>query len=369
MATISGQPNIDIIFTQKAVTAVNRSERGVLCVLVQDAKNENSTPTKFVYKFETDIDDSDYTDPIVLRAIKRCFLTAVNKVYVLRGNENTTLKDYTDVMEKMKYNYVCTTVDKLQQELGNYVKTFNTKSKGKKIVAVVHDITTADSKYIINVKGDWVHDAINNVKENMVNYLPRLGSLLANLPMNRSITYYTLTDIDDVDASFLDGDTTTYDSLVDKGYLTIFIDDDVVKVGRGVNSLVSITSTDTEDMRKIIIVESMNLILEDLYTTFKDYYVGKYKNHLDNQRLFITSVNAYFRTLAGEEILDHEFDNRSKVDIETQRNAWLSIGKTEAEDWSDAKVEEMTFKSYVYLEANIKILDAIEDLKFTIEMA
>lgn len=366
MATISGQPNIDIIFTQKAVTAVNRSERGVLCLLVQDEHNEANTPTKFVYKFETDINDSDFTAEN-LRAIKRCFLTAVNKVYVLRGNENTTLKEFTDVMEKLKYNYVCTTVEKIQQELGNYVKTFNVKSKGKKVVAVVKDITTADSKYIINVKGDWVHDAINKTQVTMTEYLPRLASLLCNLPMNRSITYYTLTDIDDVDSSFIDGDNVTYDSLVDKGYLTIFVDDEDVKVGRGVNSLVSITSTDTEDMRKIIIVESMNLILEDLYTTFKDYYVGKYKNHLDNQRLFITSVNAYFRTLAGEEILDPEFDNRAKVDIETQRNAWLSIGKAEAEDWSDTKVEEMTFKSYVYLYANIKILDAIEDLKFTIE--
>lgn len=368
MATISGQPNIDIIFTQKAVTAVNRSERGVLCVLVQDNNNADSTPTKFVYKYETDITDSDFSAEN-LRTLKRCFLTAVNKVYVLRGNENTTLKEFTDVMEKLKYNYVCTTVEKYQQELGNYVKTFNVKSKGKKVVAVVKDITTADSKFIINVKGDWVHDAINKMQVTMIEYLPRLASLLCNLPMNRSITYYTLTDIDDVDSSFIDGDNVTYDKLVDKGYLTIFVDDEVVKVGRGVNSLVSITSTDTEDMRKIIIVESMNLILEDLYTTFKDYYVGKYKNHLDNQRLFITSVNAYFRTLADEEILDPEFDNRAKVDIDKQRNAWLSIGKAEAEDWSDAKVEEMTFKSYVYLYANIKILDAIEDLKFTIEMA
>lgn len=368
MATISGQPNIDIIFTQKAVTAVNRSERGVLCVLVQDNNNAESTPTKFVYKYETDINADDFSTEN-LRTLKRCFLTAVNKVYVLRGNENTTLKEFTDVMEKLKYNYVCTTVEKYQQELGNYVKTFNVKSKGKKVVAVVKDITTADSKYIINVKGDWVHDAINDIQDTMINYLPRLASTLCNLPMNRSITYYTLTDIDDVDSSFINGDTVTYDSLVDKGYLTIFVDDEVVKVGRGVNSLVSLTSTDTEDMRKIIIVESMNLILEDLYTTFKDYYVGKYKNHLDNQRLFITSVNAYFRTLAGEEILDPEYDNRAKVDIDKQRNAWLSIGKSEAEDWSDTKVEEMTFKSYVYLYANIKILDAIEDLNMQIEMA
>ena len=33
-----GLPNIDIVFTQKAVTAVQRSERGVLAVIMQDSK-------------------------------------------------------------------------------------------------------------------------------------------------------------------------------------------------------------------------------------------------------------------------------------------------------------------------------------------
>ena len=33
-----GLPNIDIVFKQKAVTAILRSERGILAVLVQDTK-------------------------------------------------------------------------------------------------------------------------------------------------------------------------------------------------------------------------------------------------------------------------------------------------------------------------------------------
>jgi hypothetical protein len=116
-------------------------------------------------------------------------------------------------------------------------------------------------------------------------------------------------------------------------------------------------------------VEAMNLILEDIYNTFKDYYVGKYKNSYDNQCLFISAVNTYFRQLAREEILDPSFDNVSFVDVETQRDAWLATGKTEAADWTEAQVKEMTFKSWIYLAGNIKILDAIEDLKFRITMA
>ena len=54
--------------------------------------------------------------------------------------------------------------------------------------------------------------------------------------------------------------------------------------------------------------------------------------------------------------------------MESQRSAWLSIGKTEAIDWDENKVKNMTYKSTVFLQGNIKILDAIEDLKFEIEM-
>ena len=146
-------------------------------------------------------------------------------------------------------------------------------------------------------------------------------------------------------------------------------DEDVVKVARGVNSLTTFTSIDTEDMRKIIIVEAMNMILQDIFSTFKEQYIGKYKNSYDNQCLLISAINTYFRQLAREEILAPEFENIAYVDVETQREAWLSIGKTEAEDWNEAEVKNMTFKSFVFLAGQVKILDAIEDLKFVITMA
>ena len=82
----------------------------------------------------------------------------------------------------------------------------------------------------------------------------------------------------------------------------------------------------------------------------------------------MSSVNTYFRELQREEILDPEFDNRSFVDVEKQRDAWLAIGKQEASDWSIEKVKRMTFKSNVFLAGDIKILDAMEDLRFTINM-
>ena len=358
-------PNIDIIFTQKAVTAVQRSERGVLCVILKDTQQATGIK-KFVYRRLADIDEKDY-DTVNLTVLKRAFDVAVNKVYVLRCNAETVLADIVKELDKIKFNYVCTNVKALQQELANQVVQYNKDNQGHKCVAVVSEATQADSKYVINLKGTGgtLKDGTTVKAED---YLVRIASTLCNLPMNRSLTYYVFEDLASWDDSYLDTEHPIGD-WISKGWLTLINDDDEVKCGRAINSLTTFTSTDTEDMSYIIIVEAMNLIIEDIDTTFKDYYVGKYKNTLSNQRLFITSVNAYFRQLMREEVLDDSYNNRAYVDIESQRLAWLGIGKTEAEDWDENKVQQMTFRTNVFLGGEAKISNAMEDLRFTIALA
>lgn len=360
-----GLPNIDIVFKQKAVTAVLRSERGILAILVADEKQTEGVK-RFTYKRGADVSDKDYSAENYT-AIKRAFDVAVNKVHVFRYASTVELKDVFKEVEKVRINYICTNVKANQQELANYARQYNNDNQGHKIVCVVANIETADSKYIINLKGTG-----GTLKDDKAvtaeDYVIRIASTLCNLPMNRSLTYYVFSDLKTWDDSYIDSEN-PIGAWITKGYLTLVNDDDEVKCGRAVNSLVTFTSTDTEDMSHIIIVESMNLILEDIYTTFKDYYVGKYKNTLSNQRLFISSVNSYFRTLQGEEILDDAYDNHAGIDIETQRNAWTGIGKTEAEDWTDLKVQQMSFRTNVYLAGDVKITNCMEDLHFEIALA
>lgn len=358
-------PDINIIFTQKAVTAVQRSERGVLCVIVKDTQQTTGIK-KFVYKRLADITTTDY-ETANYTALKRAFDVAVNKVYVLRCSEASKLTDIVKELDKVKFNYVCTNVKALQQDLANQIVQYNQNNQGHKCVCVASELTTADSKYVINLKGTGgtLKDGTTVKAED---YLIRIASTLCNLPMNRSLTYYVFEDLASWDDTYLTTEAPIGKWITD-GWLTLINDDDEVKCGRAINSLHTFTSTDTEDMSYIIIVEAMNLIIEDIYTTFKDYYVGKYKNTLSNQRLFITSVNAYFRQLMREEVLDDAYDNHAYVDIESQRLAWLGIGKTEAEDWDDNKVQQMTFRTNVFLGGEAKISNAMEDLKFTIALA
>ena len=147
----------------------------------------------------------------------------------------------------------------------------------------------------------------------------------------------------------------------------MFNDDEVVKIARGINSL---TTTDglnlTEDMKYIDIVETMDLINDDISNAFIETYLGKYKNNYDNQMLFVSAINSYFTDLENELILDNNYNNTVTIDTETQRNSWIGVGKTEAADWDDVTIKNNTFKRSVFLKGDIKILGAMEDLKFTV---
>lgn len=369
-----GLPSIEVIFKQLAVTAVTRSERGVAVIILRD--DTNNTPAegrKDLYKYETDIKDAEYTADNLL-VLSRCWYDAVYTIWVVKIPVDADFSIATSILESIKYNYVCATSGKDQQALASYIKTKNANTPGKMYFAVTYNATVTDSKFIINMpqyNGDFTEqytDDDGNTATRTVapmDWLPRLTVRLSTLPLNRSITYYVFPELATVPN--IATDIKSIDDWIDDGYLVLINDEDKVKCGRGVNSLISYTKSDTEDMSSILIMESIALMTADIYTTYKDTYVGKFKNKLDNQMLFITSVNAYFRSLTSDEageILDNSYQNRCEINVAAQRNAWLETGKAEAADWDDDKVKAMSFKRKVFILARVKILDAMEDLQF-----
>ena len=68
-------------------------------------------------------------------------------------------------------------------------------------------------------------------------------------------------------------------------------------------------------------------------------------------------------------MLDPNFNNVAGVDVEAQREQWISTGAPEAADWTEQKVKNMTFRDNVNLAGNVKILDAMENLTFNITLA
>lgn len=352
-----GLPKIEIIFKQLAVTAVKRSQLGIVGLIVKEPSKNWDVK---VYKDITDIKDGDYTANTVA-LVKDTFEYTPNKVFVFNVGSGTL----TDTLKKVaqeRVNWLGLGYDGKDGDTATLVSWIKSVRKaGKTYKAVVFNATKPDNKGIVNLMNDKVTFVDNRGEVDGWQYVPTVLGMLAGLPMTRSATSFLCGNLKDV-SIFNDIDDT-----IDKGGFCLYKDEGDIRVARGCTSLEEITQDETEDMKDIIIVESMDLMRDDIYSTFKKW-IGKYKNKYDNQVLFFTAINAYFKELEREDILDKEYDNYSEVDVEAQRLAWLGVGKAEVAEWEDEKVKKTAFKKKVFMKANIKILNAVEDFKFTINM-
>ena len=385
-----GLPKVDVIFKGLANTAVVRSGRGIACLIIKDntgmdtlelskAKketlvNEEELKAKSVitedkvlkqYKGFTEVESTDYTEENY-KIIEDVFLTEINKLYVIKIPNDKTFEDVKPFIKKdiNWIAYIGETREE-QKKLADFVKLEN-KSRSKRLKAICYNLqeAEADDMHIVNFVNASVIKADG---KSLVGYkyLGRLLGVLAGCRMDMSVTYNILSDLNSVEQI---GDTDAINEAIGKGKFVLINDDDGVRIARGINSLQKNDKEHTEDMKYITIVEAMDLIYEDIINTFKQVYLGRFKNSYDNQVLFISAINSYFRNLAREEILDPNYNNISFVDIEKQRETWIENGKLEATNWTDIQVKDNTFRTNVYLQANVKFLNAMEDLLFIVNM-
>ena len=373
-----GLPNVQVIFRGLADTAVVRSSRGVACLILKDntgldvlaskTKKEKSTEQDKIvkeYKGFTEVESADYTTENY-KIIEDVFLTDISKLYVIKISNEKTFDDIKSFISR-EINWIAYIgeTQEEQKKLADFVKLEN-KTRTKRLKAICYNLqeAAADDMHIVNFVNESVTKADGTSIEGY-KYLGRLLGVLASCGMDMSVTYTVLSDLKSVKEI---GDTEAINDAIGKGKFVLINDDDGVRIARGVNSLQTNDKEHTEDMKYITIVEAMDLMYEDIVNTFKKVYLGKFKNSYDNQVLFISAINSYFRDLAKEEILDPNYNNTTFVDIEKQREIWISNGKVEAQNWSDIQVKENTFRTNVYLQSNVKFLNAMEDLLFIVNI-
>lgn len=355
-----GLPKISIIFKDKAVSALQRSGKGIGALIIKD----DTETTKDIYEFTevSQVNEGSFTIDNY-NAIKDCFLGNPSKVIVFRIGTVDSLIDANNLLKQKQFNWLGAISDSTEQDdMVGLIKNMN-GVRTKKIKYISYNANTTDDEHIINFANETVKRKADDVEIDGYKYIGRLVGLFAGLGINMSATYHVLDDLEYVT------EISDVEEHINSGKLTLFNDEGKVRIARAITSLVNTTSQKTNDMKYIAIVEAMDMIYEDIKTTWKENYLGKYKNSYDNQAMFISAINSYFRRLGEEEILDPNYDNLSFVDVESQRSAWLSIGKTEAAGWDEAIVKNNTFRTNVFLGAKIKILNAMEDIEFNISMA
>ncbi len=357
-------PNIDISFKQLASTAVERSQNGYAILIIRD----DTVTTSYVeYDDITDVTSADYT-PANYQYIKDILTFAPYKTCVVRIA--TTDADITDALKIVKENVATgwigiadgTSTD--MTTLASWIASQD-DNNDQTYKAVVYQATTApDNMHVVNFVNDHVtfSDSTRG-KQSGLEYVPSLIAILAKCGVSQSANYFKCNNLASVT------EVADNDAALGQGKFVLINDGSYVRILRGINSMTTTNgTTKTEDMKEIEIVEAIDIIKTDIKNTFKNDFLGQYKNKYSNQILFISAINSYFKALANEDVLDDEYSNVAGIDVDAQRQAWLGVG-TEASSWTDAQVKANAFKKSVFLSANIKILESMVDLEFSINLA
>lgn len=353
-----GLPNITIIFKGLAASAIERSERGIVVCILKDGTEGGKRLS--VYESVTDIDFEHWTEANY-NFMKLVFEGGPVRVLVIRegateGNISNVLKE----LQPLRWNYLCypDITDEDKTILTAWVK--EQRDQQHKTFKAVLANTAGDHEGIINLTTEGIQSRITGKTHSAKEYCTRIAGALAGLSLSRSSTFYVLSDVLSADVP-ADPDT-----RINAGEFVIVFDGEKYKVGRGVNSLITFTADKTEDMRKIKIIEGMDLYQDDIRNTFTDSYVGKYVNDYDNKQMFVAAVQAYQTGLAGE-VLDRSYANTAAVDADTQRQ-YLAERGVDVSQMTDTEILTANTGSKVFIRSDVKFVDAMEDLQMTVNM-
>lgn len=268
------------------------------------------------------------------------------------GAEYTTLEKY---MDTVRFNWLAAPYaesDGKTEELATWIKG---QRAVKKTVKAVLSNVPADTEGVVDVAASLYKDEKEYTPERVT---ARVSGMIAGTPLTMSCTYAPLTDFTDCTRMTSD----EVDTAVDAGKFIFIWDGEKVKVCRGVSSFVTVTPEKGDSFKKIKIVEIMDMIQDDISMTVQDDYIGKYANTYDNKCLLITAINQYFAELIRSGILSK---GSCGIDMDAQRDYLRSKGKP-VDDMDDQEIKEENTGSNVFLEAEVSILDAIEDISLKI---
>lgn len=347
-----GMPELLIQIKSAATTAVTRSGRGVVALILKDGTSQTDT---FKYAKMSSVVKSHWTTANY-DYIQKTFDGEPSRVIVERID--ATGGDLTEALARLKaknWNYLAVpaaTTDEVT-EVAAWIKS--ERSGGKTFKAVLPN-TAADNEGIINFATDDI--VVGKKTYSTEEYCCRIAGILAGTDLDNSATYTVLSEVSEITES------SDPDTDVENGKLILINDGEHIKLGRAVNSLKTVGTGKTADMKKIKIMDGLDLMCDDIRKSFEENYIGE-ANSYDNKLLFINAVNVYLAGLERDGVLYDEYDNAAFIDVDSQRAYLEGLDPSYAEK-SDDEIKRASTGSRVYVGCNVKMQDAIEDLSFTI---
>ena len=347
MSTLT-MPTLTVAFQQRASTAVARSQKGTVAFLIRDAAADEGD-LKYTLTSTAQIPQTLGTANQA--SVRQVFLGNVNPpkkvlLYVMGAADTITAEAAVLTwLATQKFDYLAGPDDLSSTEAG-VIKTWLVNQRSDS-----YAIYKADSEAIVNFSASGIQ--AEGGPFDAAGYCGRIAGLIAGTPMTQSVTYAALPEVEDIDRMTL----TEMDEAVGDGKLILF-HDEKVKCGRGVNSLTTVTGR-SDIWKKIKLVETLDMIQQDIRLTIQDSYIGKVSNSYDNKLQLVTAISVYLQALAKDGIIESDFT--VGIDVDAQ-DAWLQENGTPTAEMSEQEIKEANTGTHVFLALFVTPIDAMEDV-------
>lgn len=366
-----GLPGLDIVFKEQGISRIARSKRGIVALLLQDAQVEGNYNIYNIGQIPKEL--SERNKKQVELALMGYQLSPKKVIVVVEKKEVAsetgdveldTSSDAFKYLESVSFDYLAIPFISSEDTETVYTWIKNLNDNYKKLCKVVLPNKDGDYEKVINYTMPLVSDGENIYKTN--EYLSRVAGFIAGTPMQISTTYGPMPEL--VDCTYYNKEE--LDEKIGNGEFVFMDDGEKIKVARGVNSLITTSEIKGEFFKKIKIVDIMDAMADDIRTAAEDSYLGKYANTYDNKCLLISAIKGYMEVLENDSLLA-KGQSIVDIDLEAQKAYLDSIGyRTNdgrtTDEMDIRELKEADTKDKVFLMANCKILDAIEEITLNV---
>ena len=348
-----GLPIIDISFKQLAKSAVIRSQRGIVALILKDTTKASLTV----------FDEGDIPSGLTKAnqgLIKDVLKGSPNKIelFVLGSGDN--ISEALTYFEGVEFNLMCMPSAETSDvtAIKAFIKKMNDVVKYKCDAILANE--EADSEAIINYTADDI--VVGGKSVTTANHTARIAGLIEGTPLHQSITFATLSDVDAIENLTKE----QADTRIDNGELILVREMGKVRIARGVNSLTSLTDVKGNAFQKIKLRKILNLIHNDLRRVIVEKYIGKVPNNYDNKCVLITEIKNYLDELATEQLIEKV--NTVGIDLIAQKK-WLKDNTNlDVNAMTEQEIKEANTQSNVFIAISLKVVDAMEDIVIAVEI-
>ena len=285
--------------------------------------------------------------------------SAPSKVVVsVIDTEGDLVTDGAAALVATEFDYLAGPPDMTAEEAASLKAWLTEARKGYCIGKMVAADYAADDMAVINFSASGI--LADGVEYDGAAYCSRIAGILASTDLSASATYAPLTEVTGVDA------IADPDDAVDSGKLILLHDGRKAKIARAVNSLVTVPESQSGALKKIKVVEAVDLIRSNAIRLVEDNYTGRKANSYDNKLAIVADLQDFMTQLEVEDIL-LPGSGQAEINYAAQR-AWLKERGVKVEDMSNQDILEADTGSYVFIALSGTILDAMEDFLTNLTM-